>query len=652
VQGSRALRACLLGLVLVDLVFVQLTEAAALEWLVPLYALTLCSPLLAPLRGKLAYRVLWNAAVLSFFALLVRHASGYDLRFVLQDGLVLAALCQVHLLNNLRDEQRPDLLFFNSFLIAIVTGYLCHDVAYPIAFLAYAPLFVCGLQLYCVIGEGADVEPRATRRILVDGLARSGVLLAATMLVFLFWPRDFQRRGLLAGRLDFSSRAAGFEVGFSESLELERRQNVRISDRVVMTVALLEGARDDVPALWRGATLGATNGKDWWPADARELVSAGGADEPWSWRGDDLVRGRAGHERSALVSVEHVDPEANRLFMPLGTERLRRGAGLVPERVFAEQGGTLRYGIPLRVRPALSYELAIGRDVPAAGGEPRAALPRALAPYAVAPRSRHVAEARDLAAKLAAAAPPGESQHALVARLCAYLGSRYAYLRPGARGAAASLDEFLAGDAGGHCEFFASALGTLLRLSGIPCRLATGFRSSEWDTEGRVLTIRRAHAHAWVEVFDPRAGWYAVDPSPAVSALDGPGLWTRLRMAASKAWARLASFNAGSRDALLAWLVRLPQRSEAWLRAHPLPSGLGGAALVLGLLAWRRRRNAGVAPVVRRYRRTLRRARIERLPGETPRELLARARASRVKPERLAALQAATFDHERSRYAA
>ena len=38
-HGERVLRACMLGLVLVNLVFVQLTEAAPIAWLAPLYVL-------------------------------------------------------------------------------------------------------------------------------------------------------------------------------------------------------------------------------------------------------------------------------------------------------------------------------------------------------------------------------------------------------------------------------------------------------------------------------------------------------------------------------------------------------------------------------------------------------------------------------------
>ena len=42
--GRTALRICMFGLVLLNLVFVQITQAAGTHFLIPLYALTLFSP--------------------------------------------------------------------------------------------------------------------------------------------------------------------------------------------------------------------------------------------------------------------------------------------------------------------------------------------------------------------------------------------------------------------------------------------------------------------------------------------------------------------------------------------------------------------------------------------------------------------------------
>ncbi|MGA0121580.1 MAG: transglutaminase-like domain-containing protein [Gaiellales bacterium] len=67
----------------------------------------------------------------------------------------------------------------------------------------------------------------------------------------------------------------------------------------------------------------------------------------------------------------------------------------------------------------------------------------------------------------------------------------------------------------GHCQYFAGAMAALLRLHGIPARVAVGFTQGEADGDRRVITNR--DAHAWVEVSFPYAGWVAFEPTPTRS---------------------------------------------------------------------------------------------------------------------------------------
>ena len=68
---NGALRLCMVGLVLVNLAFVQITESASWTWLAPLFALTVAAPFLLPLTRFMLYRLAWNSAVLGAFAMLV-----------------------------------------------------------------------------------------------------------------------------------------------------------------------------------------------------------------------------------------------------------------------------------------------------------------------------------------------------------------------------------------------------------------------------------------------------------------------------------------------------------------------------------------------------------------------------------------------------
>lgn len=641
--SERALRTCMQVLVLLDLAFVQMTRAASVEWLAPLYVLTLAAPWLRRLGERRAYRLLWNLAVVGVFAVLVRHAQRADLTSVLEDGLVLAVLCQVHLLNNLRSSQRPDLLFLNAFLIAIVTGFLCRGLGFPLAFLVFAPCFLVGLQLLDATRGGRALAPDVTRRLVRDAARRAGVLVVASGLVFLFWPRDFGRKAYFRGTFELHTAARReLEVGFSDRLELDRRGEARVSDRPALEVELLEGAPHQVPELWRGATLAETRNGSWAPAGSTSFRSRRPADEPWRAEGAGLVRSG---DASVRVEVLRYRQRTERLFTPLSACTLHLGSGDRHRALHPRLDGT----VDVSGFAEAHYVLGLAPEGAELGGPVRERLAGWLQPLVELPENRAVGRAREIAERVVEDVPEDAAQHRVVSRLADHLSRAHTYVWPGEDGAARNLGEFLLGNGGGHCEFFASALATMLRTRGIPCRVVTGFRSSRWDEEGRTLSFRARDAHAWVEVHDPEGGWYAVDATPAAEEREGGASpWARLREGVHAGWRAVTDFDAERRTAFFAWARALPRRSVRAVAEHPVQAGLVAGLLAL-LLACRRRR---VLPAVRTYRGALRRARLRLRPGETPRELLERARGLEIPPARLEGLEAATATHERARYGA
>ncbi|MFQ5505347.1 MAG: DUF3488 domain-containing protein, partial [Planctomycetota bacterium] len=260
---NRMLRGFLLALVLANLLFVQITRAAGLRWLVPLYALAFSSPLLVRFQESWLYRALWNATVICVFAVLVQDATLTGILHLLEDGLVLAALCQVHLLNNLGRGQKPDLLFFNSFLITLVTCFFSQDLGFSLLFLAYAPLLLISMQLACLTRRGEEPSFTTLRLVAGDGLRRSVILIGVTAVVFLCFPRDFRREGFVGARLDLFSLPARNELGFSEEVRLGRTGQTTASNRVVLKARLLRGLPEQVPSYWRGATFTRLMGNGW-----------------------------------------------------------------------------------------------------------------------------------------------------------------------------------------------------------------------------------------------------------------------------------------------------------------------------------------------------------------------------------------------------
>jgi len=80
-----------------------------------------------------------------------------------------------------------------------------------------------------------------------------------------------------------------------------------------------------------------------------------------------------------------------------------------------------------------------------------------------------------------------------------------------------SVDDFLFETHRGFCQHFASAYTFLMRASGIPARVVTGYQGGYFNTIGNYLVVRQSDAHAWAEVWLNGRGWVRVDPTGAVS---------------------------------------------------------------------------------------------------------------------------------------
>lgn len=107
---------------------------------------------------------------------------------------------------------------------------------------------------------------------------------------------------------------------------------------------------------------------------------------------------------------------------------------------------------------------------------------------------------------------------ALIAAALARLrsgGYRYT-LEPGVFGQH-SADEFWFDRKEGFCEHIASSFVILMRASGIPARIVTGYQGGERNTVDDFWVVRQSDAHAWTEVWLTGQGWLRVDPTGAVA---------------------------------------------------------------------------------------------------------------------------------------
>ncbi len=115
-----------------------------------------------------------------------------------------------------------------------------------------------------------------------------------------------------------------------------------------------------------------------------------------------------------------------------------------------------------------------------------------------------------LARRLAAGASnPYDAAH----RIELYLRDNYAY-RQDVPNRTYPLPAFLSEDRAGYCQQFSGTMALMLRMLGIPSRVAAGFSPGGRDPERNNYLVDDTDAHNWVEVFFPGIGWATFEPTP------------------------------------------------------------------------------------------------------------------------------------------
>jgi transglutaminase-like putative cysteine protease len=118
-----------------------------------------------------------------------------------------------------------------------------------------------------------------------------------------------------------------------------------------------------------------------------------------------------------------------------------------------------------------------------------------------------------LARRLAAGQP---TVYDTVKSIQSYLQKNYQYSeKPPLR--RYPLPAFLFQDKIGYCQQFSGAMALLLRMNGVPARVAAGFAPGNYDHVAKEYRVRDLDAHSWVEVWFSGIGWVPFDPTPSLS---------------------------------------------------------------------------------------------------------------------------------------
>ena len=199
----------------------------------------------------------------------------------------------------------------------------------------------------------------------------------------------------------------------------------------------------------------------------------------------------------------------------------------------------------------------------------------------------------------------------------------------------------------GYCQQFAGEMALLLRMGGVPARVATGFTTGTYDSATKKYLVADIDAHAWVEAWFPHYGWVTFDPTPAAAPARGGGKSTI---------SYLGSFSTYG-EVLHARVAETPVRTAAGHTATHVKSsgapvllivlGVLLVLVVLGLVAWRRTGELESDALLAELERALARSGRPVSEGVTLATLERRFRTSPDAAAYIRALRLARFGSER-----
>lgn len=644
-EDSVALRAVVLATVVMGALALAVVEAIAITSFVTVVVMLCVAYYVSYKRRrddnwviKIGLTVFALLAMLNFLRQLSNVATLDEVRFPLADLFLW-----VQVIHGFDLPARKDLNFSlgSSLTLMAAAGSISQDLWYGGVLLIYFALAIVALALLhrSEISEGAtaSMTPQsnrgradAKRALNRDFLKVVGVTTAAAVVLFLVIPQPHAVRtfalpfsfggggiggsgavtnpGFASGTSPSTRASDAAYYGFNNRMDLSVRGE--LSDEVVMRV------RASAPAFYRGIIFDNYDGRAWYAPD-EEPVPLGESDPPYGYP----LEHRSLGPRSIVTQTFYVEREQPNVVFSGG----QPDSVWIDGTLSVDENGGLRTGGTLS--PESVYSVVSSRG--AATPDQLRSLPEEEAPpkfdkYLQIPDSVPP-RVHDLAERLTRDAP---TRYDKIKAIEEWLADNFRYntdspVPPVGRDA---VDYFLFDSEVGFCEQFAAATAIMLRSLGIPTRVITGYTPGTRNPFTGYYEIKNSDAHAWVEAWFPRYGWYEFDPTFAVPPAE-------TELAETVPLARAIEFLSDKIS------VAIPGLSPETIR-YVLYFAIV-AVVVAGIWLGRRRRTPRLAPVpvaapvgrgggpvtraFRRFEQTLAGYGRGRSPNETAAELLRRA---------------------------
>ena len=453
-------------------------------------------------RTITALRVVTNT-VLLLFILWTGYLLIFSLSPILECAVELVLALIVAKLFQQVDRKDQYQLYALALMLVAVASVLDVGPLFAVLFFTFFSCTAAGLSLThwrrgppreAERGRGSAERVTWPQVRLVSSICLS--LLVVSVLFFFLLPRV----GLSSGQ---GQRQV---TGFSNSIDLSDHGVIGLDDTVVMRVQT--EAPVEAP-YWRGKSFDNFDGIRWSVSTQLRYRYPALSDPDGSY----VIGPRAA--RSEQIE-QHIDlePIASDILFALPNASLveypapRNATADQWHNVSIDQSGTVFHGFGENQH--LSYRVWSARRAPPPDAD--FWIPPSVAHHYFSLPYTFDARTAELAARIT---QNKESAEEKASAIEAYLSTHYAYSLELPQRGRHPLQDFLFEQPRGHCEFFSTAMVVLLRAVGVGARNVNGFHGGEWNAETRTTTVRRYHAHSWVEAYIPGKGWRTYDPTPS-----------------------------------------------------------------------------------------------------------------------------------------
>ena len=431
-------------------------------------------------------------------------------------------------------------------------------------------------------GARRRVAPPGGRHLFLTSVLTLGMIFLLATPLFLVMPR-MTRAGSRNGLLNSETL-----VGFSDSVRLGEVAQVKQNPQIVMRVRVkYPFSQPPRPLRWRGVTLDYYDGQSWSLDAGRESYQRMRRIGD-SYSVDERLWARASTEQRFFLEPLNINVifAAPRPVVITGLRELTRDAG---DGLWTEDHSYFK------LEYAVYSDTLVPTDEELLADSSRDYSREVVQRYLQLPRE-HDLRITQLANDVTrGAATPLE----IARRIERHLKEGYGYTLDLKRVEDGDpVADFLFNVKEGHCEYFASAMVLMLRARRVPARLVNGFQMGEYNRTADVYTVRQSDAHSWVEVFFPKSGWVAFDPTPAagLSAYDPNGwaAWFRQYSEVLEMFwmEQVVGYDTGKQ-------LSIAQAARGWLASLQIDSPIRWLEWSADLSRWFEGRRSGGAPAAK-----------------------------------------------------